>query len=226
MPKPGHVLVAAPTYAGKAYALDRYLAAYDGQTYSNRSLLLVDNTGDGGTYFRSLQRRGIPVLRYPPKRRWDHTQFGVWSVILGRALEEQADYIFSLEQDVIIPPDGIALMVKYATRHSLCFLVNPYPARPSTGFVGDMDELGCSLIDPEDLDYALKQVTAVAQPVDMVNVLRAIVVPAMDCVRLFDAEHLDDGPAEKWRFRDSDCRLLPQGADPATYARHEWITHA
>ena len=183
----------------------------------------MDNTRNSRAYFDTICQYGsASALHFDPLDRWVETLLASWQLIYKFATEHGFRWVLSLEQDVIIPPNALSLMVDYADEHNLCLLVHDYPARPSTGLTGKLEELGCTLIDVQDLDWALKAALAATVPVNLVGLLRSITAPAMARVHLFETEHLDGDVEGKWGFSDPDCRLLPAGANPATFARGEW----
>jgi len=121
------VLVAAPTYLGKDYALDQYLRAYEAFTFSPRGLLLVDNTRDNGEYAAHLEKLGVPVRRVEPSMDFEETFTRCWRVILEEALVGEYEWVLSLESDVIGPPQLIVEMLSIADFVQAPFVTQCYP---------------------------------------------------------------------------------------------------
>ena len=68
-PEQDTVLVACPTYNGLADCLDEYLEAYKALKWPRRSLMLVDNTDDGGAYAESIMGKVEAAGGEPESRR-------------------------------------------------------------------------------------------------------------------------------------------------------------
>ncbi len=104
MTKP-HILVGCPTSFHKAYCLEAYLAAVKALTYKHITFVLVDNSPDD-SYADLLESKGITVFKAPY-----HAESARERIVVSRnmlrqhALDNDYDYFFSLEQDVIPPPD-------------------------------------------------------------------------------------------------------------------------
>lgn len=151
------VLVAAPTYRGKDYALDRYQAAYEAFEWPERSLLLVDNTRDGGEYAQSLRDRGIPkVLRVEPTFDFEETFTMCWREVLRVALDEEWKFVLALETDVIGPPLLVDTLLNIAGYCHSPFVTVTYPyhdGRLREYYQG----LGCLLMSTELLALAMRK---------------------------------------------------------------------
>lgn len=106
------VLVGCPTAEIKAYCLEEYVKGLKALTYANKDLLLVDNSATPD-YAARIKALGIPVVTDPPladvKERIAHSR----NVLREKALKEGYDYLLSLEQDVIPPPDVIERLLQH-----------------------------------------------------------------------------------------------------------------
>lgn len=109
------VLVGCPTSDSKAYCLDQYLAGLKSLTYKNFEVCLVDNS-KSEDYYKLLQTRAKEFEKETGKRfsvLCDGVQIEkarqrvvfCRNILRKKALDEGFDYFFSLEQDVIPPPD-------------------------------------------------------------------------------------------------------------------------
>jgi hypothetical protein len=128
------VLVACPTWQGKLYCLQAYLNAYKAFTYPSKELLFVDNTPNGLDYKRILSEHA-PCLRSTPMQHVQDAVELAWVKILEYAHENGIDWILSIEQDVICPPNTIDIMIEHATVKQP-FVMHSYPCRgpgPNTG---------------------------------------------------------------------------------------------
>ena len=152
------VLVACPTWSGEGYALKKWAAAFHAQTYENKGALQVDNSDgpvQGGNlhYTHCIRGYDIPAI-------WQHTRFPyIWDTfeiawseyILPYAHEHGYEFIFSVEADVILPPDGIEKIVACALEVEKRYVTQRYHPRSQEGPNFWWDTLGCSLFPVEPL---------------------------------------------------------------------------
>lgn len=157
------VLMTCPTWEGEGYALKQWADAYHAQTYKNRGALQVDNSNgpvQGGNlhYTHLIRGQGIHAI-------WQHTRFPfMWDTfeiawteyILPYAHENGYDFVFCVEADVIIPPDGMEKMVDAAAMYSErmgkpAYVTQRYHPRGQDGPNFWWDTLGCSLFPVEPL---------------------------------------------------------------------------
>jgi hypothetical protein len=224
------VLIACPTWIGEAYALKQWAAAYHAQTYASKGALQVDNSDgpvQGGNLHYTHLIRGwdIPAI-------WQHTRFPfIWDTfeiawteyILPYAHEGGYDYIFSVEADVIIPPDGTQKMVDAAREHSErtgspAYVTQRYHPRAQDGPNFWWDTLGCSLFPVEPL-YKDRYIVRALYELEVFTTLKR-----NGWVRyrpghngypdLFIPVHLRD-PEDKWRHA--------HGSTPADVAYKERV---
>lgn len=162
------VLVACPTFSGEAYALPEWAKAYHAQTYANRLALQVDNsdgphTGGNLHYTHCIRGQGIPAIwqtvRFP--HLWDTLELS-WRHIITRAHEQECEFIFSVEADVIIPPDAtekiVACALEKAVDGKAPAVTQRYHPRGQDGPLYWWDTLGCSLFPVEPLWQELDMV--------------------------------------------------------------------
>ena len=149
------VLVAAPTYRGKDYALDEYLAAYRAFEWGPRDLLLVDNSRDDGEYVERLRAAGVPrVLHVDPSNDFEETFTRCWQEILRVATEEEFDFVLSLETDVTGPPLLIDTLLNISGYCAAPFVTVTYPYHD--GRFGEYYQgLGCLLMNRLLLEKAV-----------------------------------------------------------------------
>jgi hypothetical protein len=108
------ILVAAPTYVGKDYALPAYLAAYEAFTYPEKRLFLVDNTRGTLAYARRLRGLGIETAHVEPMPDfWDTIEM-CWRVIVERAHDLDCEHVACIEADVICPPQTLEVLLAHA----------------------------------------------------------------------------------------------------------------
>lgn len=206
------VLVATPTYAGKAYCLDEYVESVRAFTYPDRELLLVDNTRDNLAYFNRIVQLGVIASHMEPHETFADTTFCAFKGIAEYAHVNDFEYILSLEQDVIIPPTALDHMVRRMQRDDLCVLIHHTPPREGTGWALPMAELGCTLVRTEDWLLGLDRVLEVDGGMNFAQALVQASHRYAVTGEWFKGRHLD-GPGNEWPFEDADLRAAPN--DPA-----------
>ena len=156
--KPRHnVLVAAPTYIGKDYALDEYLSAYNHFVWDDRALMLVDNTRDNGEYAAHLRELHVPIVkREEPTRDFEETFSRCWRRILEEAQRGEWTWILSLESDVIGPPLLLDTLLNAAIYCQAPFVTHCYPYHDSRRYTEYYQGLGCVLMTTELLAKAFE----------------------------------------------------------------------
>lgn len=209
-PEQDTVLVACPTYSGLSSCLDEYLAAYDAQQWPRRSLMLVDNTRDGGVYAASIKDRveavGGTLRRIEPSDDWEDTFHRAWDLILTHALWNGYTWVLSLEQDVIVPPLTLDTLLNVAGYVKAPFVTHTYPYH--NGKPGYYQGLGCTLMKTEllqgALDHAYKRLPAVEGAIYDVAKRNSHVI----LHQLLPIEHRDD-PTRHWQFQKTTADEVP-----------------
>jgi GT2 family glycosyltransferase len=107
------VLIGCPTYDGKEYCLNTYLAACKKLTYSNKEFLFVDNSKEAG-YDEKIREKGFEVERVLPvgDATVQQTVANCRNLLRKKMIEGDFEYFLSLEQDVIPPPNLIEQLLK------------------------------------------------------------------------------------------------------------------
>ncbi len=106
------VLVGCPTSFHKEYCLDKYVAGLKALAYKKFDILLVDNSKDD-IYFEKIKKVGLPVVKGPWFEGALDRIISSRNILRQKVLDEDYDYFFSLEQDVVTPPDALDKMVKH-----------------------------------------------------------------------------------------------------------------
>ncbi|MBM3199757.1 hypothetical protein FJZ53_02380 [Candidatus Woesearchaeota archaeon] len=106
------ILVGCPTSFHKEYCLDKYAEGIKALTYKNFDVLLVDNSKDN-TYFEKIKKTGLPVIKGPWFEGAMDRIITSRNILRQKALDKGYDYFFSLEQDVVTPPDVLERMIKH-----------------------------------------------------------------------------------------------------------------
>ena len=104
------VLVGCPTSFHKEYALKEYAESVKFLSYDNYDVLLVDNSPDNN-YFDKIKSLGLNVIK------GEYFEGAIKRIITSRntlrkyALDNNYDYLFSLEQDVIPNRDALTKLI-------------------------------------------------------------------------------------------------------------------
>lgn len=98
------VLIGCPTCDRYRYCIDEYLEAIKALNYKNYDVLLIDNSKDD-SFFKELKNKGVDAekIEYcePVRERIVRAR----NLLLDRAIKGNYDFLFSLEQDIIVKPD-------------------------------------------------------------------------------------------------------------------------
>lgn len=105
------VLLGCPTSDYKEYCLEEFAEGLKRLTYPNFDILLIDNSEDD-RYYNKIKSLGIPVLRSEFTEKARDRIVRDRNILRKKVLDEDYDYFFSLEQDVIPPFDVIERMIK------------------------------------------------------------------------------------------------------------------
>jgi hypothetical protein len=188
------VLVACPTYKGKAYSLEAYLRAYKDFVYPYKDLYMVDNTGDGLVYYDHLKSLNVPCDHINPTNKFQETFAMSWKRILERAKEKKHKWILSLEADNIAPPLTIDIMLNVAGYCGAVHVAHAYPWHRSQSEVGLLTGVGCNLILTELLDkiFSRKKWYTDAFEAELTEYPKVNGLVSIDLWNLIDVRHLDD----------------------------------
>lgn len=160
----GKVLVACPTYAGKEYALDDWIAGIKALTYQNLWMYQVDNTRGTLDYFNTLVEKGLKATHLEPwtDATMEKTFHRCWELIFEEAEREGAYWIYSVEADNVPAPESLHMMLDMALYGKVHLVTQAYPMHMSavkaSGMKGDeffYSELGCMLMSRQLLEKAL-----------------------------------------------------------------------
>lgn len=106
------VLVACPIIDRNRYCVDKFLECFNSLTYKNKELLLVDNSATED-FYNELKAKKVNVIR------GKHFDQAVPALVYNRNLvrayflSRDYDYLFSLDSDVICPPDAIETLMRH-----------------------------------------------------------------------------------------------------------------
>ncbi len=147
MSKP-KILVGCPTSFHKEYALEQYVKTIKSLTYPNFDILLVDNSKDN-SYFKKIKSFKIPVIKGPYFESARDRIVASRNILREKAIKENYDYFFSLEQDVLPPSDIIEKLLKHNKKliTAVYFAHNVMPDQVSR----ELMPLVYKLVDKKDL---------------------------------------------------------------------------
>lgn len=201
------VLVACPTYRGKAYSLEAYITAYNSFTYPHRALFMVDNTGTGLEYYEHLRKVGVDADHIDPTSDFHETFSMCWKRIARKAKEGGFHWVMSIEADNICPPLTIDTMLNVASYCRALHVCHSYPWHGSQSNQGVLVGLGCNLINAEMLWDIFSQETWFTNAVEseIYEYPKLKGYPTVELHRLLDIRHLDDKTAsEFYHFQRED----------------------
>lgn len=111
------VLVFTVTYAGKDYCLDEWLGYVKKLSYPNKRHIIIDNSNDNLVYYNKLKEKLTPlgIEVYHIERGNNSREAIARGQNFARkiALEEGYDYLFSLESDIMCPPNIIESLMAW-----------------------------------------------------------------------------------------------------------------
>lgn len=111
------VLVGITTYKGKDYMMENCYKAVRAFNYPSDcySVLIVDNTADGGRYARQLKRRGMRQVVHID--RGENSRVALarsQNYIRQHAIDGGYDYVLFVESDLLPDPDALLRLMLHA----------------------------------------------------------------------------------------------------------------
>ena len=108
-------LIFTITYSGKDYCLDEFIENAQKINYPNYKHIMIDNTADGGVYYNKIKEKleplGIEVYRTERGNNSREALARSQNFARDYALENNYDYMFSLESDIFPPHDIIQNLI-------------------------------------------------------------------------------------------------------------------
>ncbi|QQG38469.1 MAG: hypothetical protein HYS32_02575 [Candidatus Woesearchaeota archaeon] len=106
------ILVGAPIHEVKAYCYKDYCDILKKLTYKNYDILLADNSPTDN-FMNLIKKEGIPVIKGPYFEGAMDRIVASRNLIVEHLLNNDYDYFFSLEADVIPPIDAIERLLAH-----------------------------------------------------------------------------------------------------------------
>jgi hypothetical protein len=222
----GKVLVACPTYAGKEYALDAWLAAFEGYQYPAKQMYMVDNTYTD-LYFQTLIRRGIKCSHIQPwtDEPMEKTFHRCWELIYEEAAREDCYWVYSVEADNVPAPESLPIMIDVALLSGVHLVTHDYPmhktAVDASGMKGDefyYTELGCMLMTRKLLAKALSDYDKFNNiPMSLFTTTDLYHGGWCKMTQKFEVKHLDGYEMEFSQYAPAEGGWCPTPSVPADY---------
>ncbi len=107
------ILVGCPTSFHKEHCLKEYSEAISSLTYPNYDILLVDNSQDDD-YLKKIRAFNVPAVKGPYFGSARARIVASRNLLKQYAIDNDYDYLLSLEQDVLPPKDIIQRMLQHS----------------------------------------------------------------------------------------------------------------
>lgn len=191
--------MACPTYAGKEYALDAWVAGFRALDYEEKFAYQVDNTRISPAYFEQLKSKGIDCTHLQPWPDWDRTFYRCWQLILERAKKLDCYWVFSVEADNVPAPESLRTMVNLAIFGKVHLVTHAYPMHKTAAQASGIPEnsfyyheLGCMLLSRSLLERVIQEFEEFGQIVSAIfNVNDRYHGGYMKLTNAFEVQHLD-----------------------------------
>ena len=107
------VLVFSPTYEGKEYCRERFVENVKKFTYPNYTFMMIDNTATPD-YSEMLKKEGVNVVRVSRGGNSRVALANAQNYARQYALDNDYDYVLSLESDLFPEPDVIQKLMYHS----------------------------------------------------------------------------------------------------------------
>lgn len=105
------VLIFSPTYEGKEYCREKFVEHVNNISYPNKEFIMIDNS-EGMDYFNKLKADGVPVHKVSRNDDLWETLAASQNYARNYAINNDFDYVLSLESDVFPPADIIQKLMR------------------------------------------------------------------------------------------------------------------
>lgn len=106
------VLIGCPSSETFDYCLNEFLLGIKSLTYPNYDLLIVDNSKTDD-YLKKLKSLEINTIKGPYKDDYRERIALSRNIIVDKALEGNYDYLFSVDQDIVLPKDAVEKLMQF-----------------------------------------------------------------------------------------------------------------
>lgn len=104
--------IGTPTFEYHRDCVDEFMAALDAQTETRFDVILVDNSPTE-TFIRELRAKRLPVVRTPFDPLMRERTMRARNLIFDIMRRGDYTHLLFLDQDVILPPDGLSRLVMH-----------------------------------------------------------------------------------------------------------------
>jgi len=214
------ILVGCPTSFHKEYCLKEYAEAINKLTYKNHDVLLVDNSPEGD-YSVKINGLGMPTVKGPyfesARDRIIHSR----NILRQKVIDDNYDYLLSLEQDVIPPKDIIERLLQHKKEviTAVYFMHNIIPGEVSSKLIPlvyvleDQKTISMRSLNEDELwkNQGLMQVISAGLGCILIhkNILKKIKFR-------YELNTFDD----RWFFMDLYNKKIPVYADTSIKCKH------
>ncbi|MEK6856861.1 MAG: glycosyltransferase family A protein [Nanoarchaeota archaeon] len=214
------ILVGCPTSFHKEYALKQYAESIKSLTYKNHETLLVDNS-EGNDYLEKIKSLEIPAIKGPYFESARDRIVASRNILRQKVLDENYDYLFSLEQDVIPPADILEKLIKHNKKivSAVYFANNSIPGEtlskliPLVYVLEDEKTLSMRPLNEEELWKNPGLMKVVSAGLGCVLIHRDIL---KEIQFRYDLNSFDD----RWFFLDVYNKKIPIYADTSIKCKH------
>jgi GT2 family glycosyltransferase len=119
------VFLNCPTHEVKEYCLIEYGEAVKALTYPHLQILLGDNSPTDD-YSKQIQQFALPVIRTLSAETARERIITARNILREAFQKSDCEYFFSLEQDVLPPPDTIQRLLSHKKKIISGIYLNPY----------------------------------------------------------------------------------------------------
>ncbi len=113
------ILIGCPTSYHKEYCLEKYVEGLKNIDYPNFDILLIDNSKDDN-YYNKISSYNIPVKKGPYFENARDRIIASRNILRDVTINENYDYFFSLEQDVVPPSNVLLKLIKHNKKVISC----------------------------------------------------------------------------------------------------------
>jgi GT2 family glycosyltransferase len=217
---PPKILVGCPTSFHKEYALEEYAKAIKALTYKNIDILLVDNS-EGNEYFKKIQKLNLPVIKGPYFKSARDRIIASRNLLRENVLRNNYDYFFSLEQDVLPPPDILEKLLQHNKKliTAVYFANNIIPDSQTRELI----PLVYKLVNNENLDMRPLNETELWEEQKLHEVVSAglgCLLIHKDILKKIEFRYEKNSFDDRWFFIDCYNKKIKSFADTSIKCKH------
>ena len=214
------ILVGCPTSFHKEYALQQYAESVKSLTYKNHDVLLVDNSPNDD-YLKKIKSLGLPAIKGPYYEGARDRIITSRNILRKKVIDDNYDYLFSLEQDILPPPDILEKLTAHNKKviTAVYFANNMIPEEtlsrliPLVYVLEDEKTLSMRPLNDDELWKKQGLMKVVSAGLGCVLIHRDTL---KDVKFRYDLNTFDD----RWFFMDLHHKKIPVYADTSIKCKH------